>query len=176
MAELKWDIPALHRHLQGVVAMLATDPALARHEKLADPVCWRASLPKTRHVMPALGRVPATPELIAKAAPSSLASPICGPGWLAVGDAASVYDPLLAQGIYKALAAGYHGGIAAADGLAGNVDTLRAYNRFVVTGFTDFLQNYSYLYGLSKAAGPTRRSGNLGALRFRPNRARRLPE
>ena len=83
MAELKWDIPALHRHLQGVVAMLATDPALARHEKLADPVCWRASLPKTRHVMPALGHVPATPELIAKAAPSSLASPICGPGWLA---------------------------------------------------------------------------------------------
>jgi flavin-dependent dehydrogenase len=41
---------------------------------------------------------------------SSLVEPACGPGWLAVGDAAMAMDPLAGQGVYNALQAGIAGG------------------------------------------------------------------
>ena len=36
-------------------------------------------------------------------APSGIATELCGPGWVSVGDSASCYDPLSGRGVYKAL-------------------------------------------------------------------------
>ncbi len=53
------------------------------------------------------------------AAGSSLLEPCCGPNWIAAGDAASVYQPLAAHGITKALRTGAFAAYAAIDVLAG---------------------------------------------------------
>jgi flavin-dependent dehydrogenase len=42
-------------------------------------------------------------RLAVRSARSQLLGPLCGPGWLAVGDAAMAFDPLASQGISKAL-------------------------------------------------------------------------
>lgn len=131
---------------QRAIAMLATDPAIARHERMMEPRTWRAHLARTLHVRPALGVVPDAPELIARGARSFLLDRVSGPGWLAVGDAASAYDPLSAQGLYKALYTGLYGGTAAARWLAGEAEALHDYDRLVMAGFGAFLRGYASLY------------------------------
>ena len=128
------------------IVMLATDSAVAKDQRLADPTRWLTTLESTQHVMPLLGHVGEPSQLFAKSAPSSLLNPVCGPGWLAVGDAASLYDPLSAQGVYKALATGYRGGCAVADALGGKLHAVGDYSRFVIAGFEDFQRNHRYLY------------------------------
>lgn len=53
---------------------------------------------------------------------SALLDRLCGPGWLAVGDAAAAFDPISSQGLFNALSAGFFAGNAAADCLAGDED------------------------------------------------------
>ncbi len=63
-------------------------------------------------------------------------TPAAGEDWLAVGDAASTYDPLAAQGVTKALQSGIFAGYAIGDALGhGDRRGLSRYRRFVETGF-----------------------------------------
>lgn len=135
---------------QRSVVMLATDPRIARQRGLGEPERWRAALSETHLIFPKLGQLPDALRLHAKAASSSFAEPLCGAGWISVGDAASSYDPLSAQGIYKALATGMQGATAVAEASRGRPTAVREYHRSVLTGFNDFLRNRAYFYGLEK--------------------------
>lgn len=61
------------------------------------------------------------------AANSVVLTPACGPGWLAVGDAALSFDPLSSQGLFNALYTGLAGAEAAERHLLGAEDALPAY-------------------------------------------------
>ena len=69
-------------------------------------------------------------------APTAILSAVAGPGWLAVGDAAACLDPLLSQGLTRAL----EDGIAAADAIAGaqagDAGAFNAYQDRVFARFT----------------------------------------
>lgn len=54
---------------------------------------------------------------------------VCGPGWLAVGDAALSFDPLSAQGLFNALFTGLAGAEAAQRHLQGDADALPGYQQ-----------------------------------------------
>lgn len=120
-----------------VVVGFATDPDAGA--RFADAAAFRAALAETRLIGPLIARGrpldAAAPPRIA-IAPTAILSAVAGPGWLAVGDAAACLDPLLSQGLTRAL----EDGIAAADAIAGaqagDADAFNAYQDRVFARFT----------------------------------------
>jgi 2-polyprenyl-6-methoxyphenol hydroxylase-like FAD-dependent oxidoreductase len=137
-----------------LIAALSTDRATLRKQRLAEPETWNAALRQTRHVAPLLARsrTSGTPKLNIAIAPSAILSRVTGPGWLAVGDAASSYDPLTSQGIIKALLDGETAGQAIATHRGGGGDDapLLAYQDRLFAGFTRYLELRRHLYGLER--------------------------
>jgi 2-polyprenyl-6-methoxyphenol hydroxylase-like FAD-dependent oxidoreductase len=96
-----------------LIAALAVDPSAQRNFREIGP--WMAALRATRHAVDWLsaGKAAAMDRPLHVAqAPSAILSRVADRRWLAVGDAASACDPLLSQGITKAM----HDGVAAARG------------------------------------------------------------
>lgn len=83
------------------------------------------------------------------AANSSLLSSICGPNWLAVGDAAATYDPLSGQGILKALESGILASLSIGRHLAGDSASIVEYATKVRSDFDRYLalRNIYYAKG-----------------------------
>jgi len=75
---------------------------------------------------------------------------VYGSDWVAVGDAASAYDPITSQGIYKALSDGLQSAAAITDHLNGALDPFAVYQASVVARFTEYLQHRNYFYDLEK--------------------------
>lgn len=72
--------------------------------------------------------------------------PVCGNGWLAVGDAAASYDPLSGQGIFKALSEGRLAADAISANLAGDAAALKNYGAKVCADFKRALALRSAYY------------------------------
>ena len=83
-------------------------------------------------------------------APSFLLSQAVGNGWLAVGDAASAYDPISSQGIYKALLESLYAAKVIAAYLAGNTGQLNEYQSNLSKRYDEYLENRRYFYGIEK--------------------------
>lgn len=134
-----------------VAVAYASDPAQFRSAGAARWPAWQAQLNQTTHIAASLAASrPLAPRLTVQSAPSFHLDRAAGPGWLAVGDAAASYDPLSAQGIYKALA----GGIDAADAVSRTpsepphdcIDYAATVNR----DFDTYAHNHRYLYGIEQ--------------------------
>ncbi len=116
---------------------------------------WLAALAATHHLGPALAPcrpLPTQPEI--RPATSFVLSPLHGTWsagrWLAVGDAASCFDPITSQGIHKALDDGLRAGRAIAGLLRGDTHGLRAYAQHVESRFGDYQAQRAYFYGLER--------------------------
>ncbi len=97
-----------------VIVSLTSDANIIKEQGLTHPENWKHQLHKTRGLKEWLPSVllQQLPKLQVKAAPSAILSRVAGTNWLAVGDAASSYDPLTAAGITKALMHGEQAGAA----------------------------------------------------------------
>jgi len=89
-------------------------------------------------------------SLISRVAASFLLDRVSGPRWLAIGDAAACFDPLAAQGIYKAIADGLDGAERIASALATGGDLAGDYDQAARARFADYLVNRNYFYGLER--------------------------
>ena len=72
-----------------------------------------------------------------------------GFNWMAIGDAASSYDPIAAQGIYKAL----NDGIMASEKVVAyfnNTPTTLEYSSYIKERYQNYLKNKQYLYGMEQ--------------------------
>jgi flavin-dependent dehydrogenase len=133
-----------------LIAALAVDPSAQRNFR--EIGAWMAALRATRHAVHWLSGGKAAPmhrPLQVAPAPSAILSRVVGARWLAVGDAASACDPLLSQGITKAL----HDGVAAARAIAtclagAGEAPLLAYQEDVFARFRQSLRLRQHLYGL----------------------------
>jgi len=67
---------------------------------------------------------------------------VAGKNWLATGDAASTYDPLSSQGIFK----GLRSGIFAAYSILGGRDDRAKYERFITDEFEGYLETRAEFY------------------------------
>jgi flavin-dependent dehydrogenase len=135
-----------------VLVTAVTDAETNRQVLLHQPEGWFFSLNKTRHMAGWLddcSRRDGCRMVIAEA-PSFVLDKICGSGWMAVGDAASAYDPISSAGIYKALSDGLQSAAAITNHLNGASDAFAAYKASVVEAFTEYLQNRNYFYNLEK--------------------------
>ena len=132
-------------------AAFASDPETIKQNSLRTEPGWLWYLSDTLHIAPALKDARFLPgSLLIQPALSLLRQPITGAHWLAVGDAASVYDPLSAQGVYKALLDGIEAGGALADRINGQVSNFDGYAKAVQGRFETYKINRAYLYNLEQ--------------------------
>ncbi|HXO22818.1 MAG TPA: hypothetical protein VOA87_23115 [Thermoanaerobaculia bacterium] len=121
------------------VAACLSDADLARRLRLSDAGEWSRRLAATSHVGAALRGARALGPLTVCAASSRRLDSAAGSGWLAVGDAASTFDPLSSAGIVKALRSGIFASYAIADLLAkGDERALERYRSFVREEFAGY--------------------------------------
>jgi flavin-dependent dehydrogenase len=136
-----------------LIAALAIEPAQRR--RFAGRKAWMAALRRTRHAAGWLERgraaLAGSSNLATALAPSAILSRVVGERWLAVGDAASAFDPISAQGIVKALCDGEAAADAIATSLAGAGEpALLAYQDGIFARFRDYLRLRRHLYGLER--------------------------
>lgn len=72
---------------------------------------------------------------------------VTGEGWLAVGDAATTFDPLSSQGILKSLRSGVLASYAVADYFRGSSSGLKKYAALTGREFKDYLEARADFYG-----------------------------
>jgi flavin-dependent dehydrogenase len=79
-------------------------------------------------------------------APSMCRTPMCGEGWIAVGDSASSYDPLSGRGIFKALRQGDSAARAIDARLRGDEHAIGRYADQVRSEFTHYVRQRRFHY------------------------------
>lgn len=134
-----------------LVSAVASEPAIIKEMGLNRSDNWLSRLKKTNYISKELvGCHLIEDSLLICAAPSFLLNHTVGNGWLAVGDAASTYDPISSQGIYKALSDSLQAAIAIAAYFGGDKQSLRDYQSSITTRFDDYLENRNYFYQLEQ--------------------------
>jgi flavin-dependent dehydrogenase len=130
---------------------VATDADIAKQKALRRRDDWFAHLTATSHIAAALASCRFVEDsLMASAAPSFLLDKTAGVDWLAVGDAASAYDPISSQGIHKALSDGLRAGEVIAACLRGSDSKLAEYQSSVALRFRRYLESRNYFYGIER--------------------------
>jgi flavin-dependent dehydrogenase len=123
------------------VTCCVTDADLAQRMKLNETDAWQQRLSTTSTVAKITNMRKPCSTITVRSTNSRLLDPVCGDDWLAVGDAASRFDPLSSQGILKALRSGIFASYAIGDILLrGDHAALRRYQRSVTEEFRSYLQ------------------------------------
>jgi flavin-dependent dehydrogenase len=122
----------------GAVVTCLTDAEVVREKRLYEPASWSAELAATRHMRGYMDGAQIVAPLRVRLVHSSLAEPVCGPGWLAAGDAAASFDPLSAMGVGHAIYSGIQGARAAHAYLAGKQELLDEYAAGVSENFSKY--------------------------------------
>jgi 2-polyprenyl-6-methoxyphenol hydroxylase-like FAD-dependent oxidoreductase len=129
----------------------AGDAEAVRAGGLGQDGRWLDAALATRHLAARLeGCVFIPGSLAPRVAASFLLDRVQGPRWLAAGDAAACFDPLAAQGIYKALEDGLEGAALIAAALRDGGDLAGGYAETARARFDDYLVNRNYFYGLER--------------------------
>lgn len=141
---------------QRLITMFVTD--LAELRKIKTPSAWSVALQQTTFIGPVIQKMQlSNQQMHSLPVYSSLLESVQGDDWLAVGDAASSYDPIAAQGLYKALINGVAAGQMIASRLSGNArtttDTIGNYQQNISNAYLDYSKNRQYLYKLEQRWG-----------------------
>ncbi|PKH53853.1 dehydrogenase [Shewanella sp. Choline-02u-19] len=128
-----------------VIVTVATDPQTVKDKHLKDPRSWLQAMQLTQHIQPIISQ--STPSsLHTWVAQSAIMNPPAAEHWLTVGDAASIYDPISSQGIYKALKNGIDAADAIVDWLDNNAQTINQYRNNIGNNFIQYLAQKAYFY------------------------------
>lgn len=124
-----------------------TDADIAVNLGLSDSEKWLALFSETEQIRQSVGGGVIEDESITRPANSVCASKVCEADWLAVGDAASAFDPLSSQGITKALRSAVFASYAIADLLVKNdLTAVSRYRKFIETEFAVYRKLYKKHY------------------------------
>jgi flavin-dependent dehydrogenase len=97
------------------------------------------------------------PELLGIVdAGSALLEPMAGEGWMAVGDAATAFDPVSGQGLANCLVSGFIGAHAASDHLAGRNSALTVYSSAMKLTHERTARLVAEIYGAIEASVSSR--------------------
>jgi flavin-dependent dehydrogenase len=134
-----------------IAVALATSHGLLKQHRFDRPRAWLEALVGTRHIVGQLAACePEAGSLSICTAPSFLLERAYGDHWLAVGDAASAYDPISSQGIFKALTDGLSGGRRIVEFLAGRRDALADHQQDLEQRFEAYARQRAYFYDLEQ--------------------------
>jgi flavin-dependent dehydrogenase len=134
-----------------IVVAAASDPQLVKAIGLHRRQGWRERLDATAHLAPALAGCRLIGDSVRICGASSfLLEPTAGQGWLAVGDAASAYDPIASRGICKALLDGERAAQTIAACRRGDDEAPERYRSAVAGEFAQYLEGRRYFYAMEK--------------------------
>ncbi len=121
-----------------VVAYMTDADLLPKgHVLLAD--FWKKCLQKAPHTLSRVQLCSWSSSLVCVGASSYRRNCVADAQWLAIGDAASAFDPLSSQGIYKALQSGIAAAKVINESQNGCQDSLDKYTQEVEKNFTNYL-------------------------------------
>lgn len=128
------------------VLAIFTDKSTIKQYQLKEITNFRTFLEKTKHSKHLLTQTSELVQMSLAVANSSILDRVGSDhGWLAVGDAASAYDPLSAIGIAKALADGLNASDAISDWFNNKPKAIENYVQQVQTAFNQYLiQKYRH--------------------------------
>lgn len=138
-----------HLSEQRFVVAYMSDADLIKEERLHEPKCFADLLGQTLYTCRRVKwKQPESVRVLSAA--SILNQKVTGEGWLAVGDAASTFDPLSSQGIYKAIRSGMFGAYAAFDVLNGKNEAENKYQRFISEEYEEYIKTRGRFYNQVK--------------------------
>jgi len=135
-----------------MIVTLCTDRQSIKENQWNNPENWLQLLKQTQWIQRNLPQATLdagidSSQIVLHTAPSSLLSAVSGKSWLAVGDAASSYDPITSAGITKALMQGEMAGGAIAKKILQNDATgLADYQTHVIEDFKRYVALRNELY------------------------------
>ncbi|MBP0018989.1 MAG: NAD(P)/FAD-dependent oxidoreductase [Cyanobacteria bacterium SBLK] len=146
-----------------LATVVASEPPIIKEAGLHRRENWLACLKETQHISKELADCSAienlslssasparTGELMFCTAPSFRLDRAAGIDWLAVGDAASAFDPISSQGIYKALWDGLKAAKAIAADWQGDKRGLQEYEALITSRFDRYLAQRNYFYQMEQ--------------------------
>jgi 2-polyprenyl-6-methoxyphenol hydroxylase-like FAD-dependent oxidoreductase len=144
-----WYTAALPNNRRIVACM--SDADLVRPLGIGKIQGWMKALGETRHVYPALGAARPVGSPALRAAGSRHIARDTTLPLLCVGDAASCFDPVSGQGIFKALRGGIFASYAIADSLrSGDQSPVVRFRSFVAREFATYRETLNHYYGLEQ--------------------------
>lgn len=147
--ELGWWYGALLPQNRAIVTFMS-NLELLRKNKFSRWQHWRTYLDKTRYIRELVAEASSQDKLHIEPAFSQYLEPMVGDGWLAVGDAASTFDPLSSSGIYKGLRSGIAGAQAIDGYFRGDPQALANYQSQTLRQFELYLEDRRHYYRLEK--------------------------
>ena len=134
-----------------LLAALYTDAGTIKQYGLRKLSVWKDLLSKTKNT----GKLTAGIDIVDKKlmafpAPSFILNKTVGNNWLAIGDAASTYDPLMSQGIMKSITDALFAAQTIAKYFSGSADKLKEYHYVIATNYKQYLYTRKYFYHLEK--------------------------
>lgn len=118
-----------------LVLAYMTDADIANHMQLRKPNELDQLLCKTNHTRQRIQHATAISQPRVVAAHTQSLTSVAGNGWLAVGDAASCYDPVSSLGIFKSLAMSRYAAFAILNYLDDNGSGLQKYQQIISNEF-----------------------------------------
>lgn len=140
-----WWYSALLPDSQMVIACMS-DADLVKAHRLKSFDQWMNCLDRTQHTKERLTNAKPRTKPRIYAAHSFHLDRITGGGWLAVGDAATTFDPLSSQGIFKALRSGTLAAYAICDHLSDDLEALEKYEMLLNQEFSRYLETWRSYY------------------------------
>ncbi len=130
-----------------IVAACMSDADIVKRHGLKIPARWFECMCKTRHLRGRLRQAePLTRPAVQAAYSHRLDHPV-GEDWLAVGDAATTFDPLSSQGIFKALRSGLLASYAILDYFKGRRSGLERYRAALTQEYASYIETRRAYYG-----------------------------
>ena len=131
-----------------VAAAFFSDADVVRELGAHRGASWQRLLRETSHLSTFVeGMTPAS-EPATMSAATQIGARLHGPGWLAVGDAASAWDPLTSAGVVTAIRSGVEGAAAVLRSLDGEQDAAHEYDRRTRSAFARYLVERAAYYAL----------------------------
>ncbi len=121
------------------VATYMTDGDLIRRNGVELEGLWMRRLDEAPVTLARVACRPLLGQVKSRPAHTQCLYPAYGNRWIAIGDAATSFDPLSSQGICKALQDGARGAFAVRDALDGDLDGLSSYARAIQSRFSKYL-------------------------------------
>lgn len=132
------------------ILALMTDADLVKELKLKESDHFFASLQATVHTKNRLNDFNTLQEPKLVAAHTQFLDKPAGGAWLAIGDAASCYDPLSSMGMFKSLQTAIYGSYAAFDWLNGNDQGIVKFDHLIKSAFKSYQHKKHEYYRLEK--------------------------
>jgi flavin-dependent dehydrogenase len=133
-----------------LMVMCLSDADLIRQQRLKSPTVWLAQACQTRHTQERLRHARPLGRPATYAARTQCLPQAAGANWLAVGDAASTFDPLSSKGIYKALCSGIFASYAILDWFKGQPAGLERYADLHAREFQQYRATWASYYALEQ--------------------------